>query len=133
MLPTHLNSSAACTQLHPHTGFEDETEFLERLFSHLGSRSYVLGEAREDHLQWHVYEAGSAARAMKPTFNLEICMTELGAQESRQFFRTESFVSAEQTTKDTGIALLKVGCALCGCAVLCYGCDGNAVLVVKMG
>jgi S-adenosylmethionine/arginine decarboxylase-like enzyme len=69
----------------------------------------VLGE-QCDGLQWHVYVAQRAdAGLRKPTFNIEISMTELGQQAARQFYRGENFVSAEQTTRDTGIVQLKPG------------------------
>ena len=51
--------------------------------------------------------ARASAPAPRPTYNLELCLTELGLEEALQFVRTESFVSAAQTTLDSGITLLK--------------------------
>lgn len=99
----------------PHTSFDDETAFLDQFFGHMDAgdrQSYVLGEQFHG-LQWHVYIAGRHAiddpADHKATFNMELCMTELGEQAAKQFFRTDKFVSAAQTTKDTGIIYLKPG------------------------
>eukprot|EP00955_Chlamydomonas_euryale_P078553 363169-Chlamydomonas_euryale.AAC.46 len=109
---------ACCTDIHrrpvapvqhfPHTSFNDEVDFLDANFaSVIGStgRAYVLGDPAEG-LQWHKYVAGCAT-APKPTYNVEICMTELCEQAARQYFRTEEFVSAQHTTKASGILALK--------------------------
>lgn len=100
----------------PHTSYDDEVTFLDSQFSQLhakGRQAYVLGEDHQG-LQWHVYIAGAhsergdaACQSRNATFNLEVCMTELGEQAAKQFFRTEGFVSSAQTTKETGIANLK--------------------------
>jgi S-adenosylmethionine decarboxylase proenzyme len=98
----------------PHSGFEDEVLFLDQHFGSLdpeGRQAYVLGE-EEQGLQWHVYVAGRHTAPKEPTFNLEVCCTELGPAEARQFFRTEAFVSSAQTTIDTGIVHLKPGAIL---------------------
>lgn len=101
----------------PHTGFDDEVEFLDQAVSDtLGAgHSCVLGE-QFDGLQWHVYVAGThpepqAQQQQQPqqkaTFNFEVCMTELGLAAAKQFFRCDKFVSTRQTTIDTGILQLK--------------------------
>eukprot|EP00199_Chlamydomonas_sp_CCMP681_P001694 CAMPEP_0119106260 /NCGR_PEP_ID=MMETSP1180-20130426/3998_1 /TAXON_ID=3052 ORGANISM="Chlamydomonas cf sp, Strain CCMP681" /NCGR_SAMPLE_ID=MMETSP1180 /ASSEMBLY_ACC=CAM_ASM_000741 /LENGTH=378 /DNA_ID=CAMNT_0007091551 /DNA_START=272 /DNA_END=1408 /DNA_ORIENTATION=+ len=90
--------------------FEDECSLLDNLFGHLqagNGQQYVLGRPCEG-LQWHVYVAGHVSAPM-PTFNLELCMTKLGAKQCRQFFREGGFVSSAQTTEDTGIAKLLPG------------------------
>uniref|UniRef100_A0A7S0R6E5 S-adenosylmethionine decarboxylase proenzyme n=1 Tax=Chlamydomonas leiostraca TaxID=1034604 RepID=A0A7S0R6E5_9CHLO len=102
----------------PHTSFDDETAFLDQFFGHMDAgdrQSYVLGEQFHG-LQWHVYIAGRHAindpADHKATFNLELCMTELGEKAAKQFFRTDKFVSSAQTTKDTGIIYLKPGAVI---------------------
>lgn len=94
----------------PHTGFDDEVQYLDKcLNGMLGSGvSSVLGE-EVDGLQWHVYIAGnySAVKNKVPTMNYEICMTELGEEAAQQFFRNEKFVSTKQTTADSGIGAIK--------------------------
>ncbi|GFH29354.1 S-adenosylmethionine decarboxylase proenzyme, partial [Haematococcus lacustris] len=104
-------------QSHPHTSFDDEVAFLDKLFGQLdpnGRQAYVLGEDQHG-LQWHVYLAGSPDTASVPsraTFNLEMCMTELCTEAAQQFVRNDKFVSSEQTTRDTGIVHLKPGALL---------------------
>lgn len=104
-------------QLHPHTGFDDEVSFLDKLFGQLdpaGRQAYVLGEDQHG-LQWHVYLAGRPDTASVPsraTFNLEMCMTELCTEAAQQFVRSDKFVSSEQTTRNTGIVHLKPGALL---------------------
>lgn len=86
------------------SGFEEEVALLNLHFGGLGAAAYVLGE--ETHgLQWHVYVAGRTSSPV-PTFNVELCMTDLDEVACQNFFRTDKFVSSAQTTKDTGIALL---------------------------
>uniref|UniRef100_A0A7S3RAB7 adenosylmethionine decarboxylase n=1 Tax=Dunaliella tertiolecta TaxID=3047 RepID=A0A7S3RAB7_DUNTE len=97
----------------PHTGFDAEVEFLDKhLAGHLdvaSRQARVIGSPYEG-LQWHVYVATSPRDVpLRPTFNVEVCMTELGEEAAQQFFRTEKFVSAADTTRDTGIVHLKPG------------------------
>jgi len=100
-------------QLTPHTGFDAEVEFLDKeLAGHLDvpSRLARIIGSPFDGLQWHVYVASSAHDApARPTFNVEVCMTELGDVAAQQFFRTDKFESAAATTRDTGIVHLKPG------------------------
>ncbi|GIL89373.1 hypothetical protein Vretimale_18707 [Volvox reticuliferus] len=96
----------------PYTAFEHEVGFLNEHFGAMcanGGTAFVLGEPYQG-LQWHVYLADDMLpleASFEPTYNLEVCMTELGSKAAEQFFRKEHFISAEQTTKDTGIAALK--------------------------
>ena len=48
----------------------------------------------------------STAAAQPATFSLEVCMTDLDPARARQFFRDDSFVSAEHTTTASGIQAL---------------------------
>lgn len=94
----------------PHTSFDDETVFMQDIFSKLGlaGERYVLGDDVNG-LQWHVYLASNPNKPYHEksvTHAFEVCMTELDETKARQFFRTKDFVSAEQTTKDTGIRAL---------------------------
>ncbi|PNH10116.1 S-adenosylmethionine decarboxylase proenzyme [Tetrabaena socialis] len=101
----------------PYTAFEHEVGFLDGHFGPMcanGGTAFVLGEPYQG-LQWHVYLADDMqplAAGFKPTYNLEFCMTDLGADAAAQFFRTDKFVSAEATTAETGIAALKPGAAV---------------------
>ena len=110
---------ACLPQLFPHTGFEDEVAYLDQYFGHLcpgGSEAFMLGQ-QYNGLQWHVYLAASSAKGSppnprtpaRPTFNMEICMTELSKDAARQFFRTSSSDSAPRTTERSGIVHLKPG------------------------
>jgi hypothetical protein len=60
--------------------FANETSLLEDHFGGLGnSSSYVLGDEKHG-LQWHIYVASLEPHLMpqsKPTYTLEVCMTEL--------------------------------------------------------
>jgi hypothetical protein len=100
-----------CTQPSPHSSFDEEVAVLNAAFGSLQpdgqGQVYVLGE--QDHgLQWHVYVAGRTG-APEPTFNLEMCMTELSEDACQAFFRNDKFVSSHQTTMDTGIVNLLPG------------------------
>lgn len=91
-------------------GFEEEAAFLNQHFGHLqadGGQAYILGEPSQG-LQWHVYVAGRSASPV-PTYNLEMCMTELDEAACQAFFRTEKFVSSHHTTEATGIVNLLPG------------------------
>lgn len=97
----------------PHTSFDDEVAFLNqhlaKAFEGSVGKDYVLGTPF-DGLEWHVYANGRpSAVALRPTYNLEICMTELDEGLAQQFFRTDAFVSAAQTTLSSGLGQLKPG------------------------
>lgn len=86
--------------------------------------------------QWHKYIAGRAL-APKPTFNLEICMTELGEDAAKQFFRSDSFISAAHTTTETGIQALKPNALIddyvfepCGYSM--NGIDGSGLITIHI-
>jgi len=49
---------------------------------------------------------GITAAVAPATFSLEVCLTELDSSRARQFFRDDSFVSAEHTTTASGIRAL---------------------------
>lgn len=125
-------------QLFPHTSFDDEVQFLDSQFANvIGSngKAYVLGHPYEG-LQWHKYVVGRAC-AEEPTYNLEICMTELGEEAAKQFFRGEDFVSSAQTTKDTGILQLKPGAIIddyvfepCGYSM--NGIEGTGLITIHI-
>lgn len=91
-------------------GFEEEVAFLNQHFGHLqpeGGQAYVLGETYQG-LQWHVYVTGRSVSPV-PTYNVELCMTELDEEACQAFFRTEKFVSSVHTTEETGIINLLPG------------------------
>lgn len=125
----------------PYTSFDNEVEFLQQHFGALknGGSAFVLGEPFNG-LQWHVYIADDlepVAADFKPTYNLEICMTELSPEAAQQFFRTEKFVSASQTTKDSGIINLKPKALMddyvfepCGYSM--NGIDGTGLITIHI-
>ncbi|GLC45172.1 hypothetical protein PLESTB_000427700 [Pleodorina starrii] len=126
----------------PYTAFEHEVGFLDEHFGAMcanGGTAFVLGEPYQG-LQWHVYLADDMRPlepSFKPTYNLEVCMTELGNEAAQQFFRNERFVSAEQTTKDTGIAALKPRAQIddyvfepCGYSM--NGIDGTGLITIHV-
>ncbi len=109
-------------------------ELFNEPLAHSG-KAYVLGHPDEG-LQWHIYVAG-LPRANKATFNLEICMTELGEANALQFVRTDKFVSASQTTKDSGILELKPKAIIddyvfepCGYSM--NGIDGTGLMTIHI-
>jgi S-adenosylmethionine decarboxylase proenzyme len=100
-------------------GFDVEARFLRSHFGHLGNggSAYVLGDMFNG-LQWHVFcaDAHGADAAYKPAsgrpfHKFEVCMTDLCREAASAFYRTNNaaFVSAAQTTIDTGIADLVPG------------------------
>lgn len=127
----------------PHTSFDDETAFLRQYFGHLGTggSAYTLGDKFHG-LQWHVYVADAegtqyTAPGRRPTFNLEVIMTELDPAAAQQFFRTDKFVSAARTTLDSGIAGLVPGAVVddyvfdpCGYSM--NGIDGAGLITVHI-
>jgi S-adenosylmethionine decarboxylase len=126
----------------PYTAFEHEVGFLDENFGAMcanGGTAFVLGEPYQG-LQWHVYLADDM-RALepgfKPTYNLEVCMTELSNPAAAQFFRNERFISAERTTADTGIAALKPGAQMddyvfepCGYSM--NGIEGTGLITIHV-
>uniref|UniRef100_A0A7R9VAB0 adenosylmethionine decarboxylase n=1 Tax=Chlamydomonas euryale TaxID=1486919 RepID=A0A7R9VAB0_9CHLO len=144
MFPARVKFSRATflfpeQQHFPHTSFDDEVEFLNGQFATvIGSpgKAYVLGDPCEG-LQWHKYIAGRVPAGSCPTFNMEVCMTELGDAAARQFFRTEDFVSAAATTRDTGILALKPGADIddyvfepCGYSM--NGIEGTGLITIHV-
>ena len=92
--------------------FDQEVAYLKHHFGNLGhgGDAYILGDASNG-LQWHVYVAESDQAAPKPqskpaTYSLEVCMTELCTEKALQFFRNDTFVSAQHTSTSSGIQSL---------------------------
>ena len=79
-----------CLSVQPglYQSFASETEFLESFFGQMGGEggSYVLGDSAHG-LQWHIYvadaEPGPVLVEAKPTYTLEVCMTELCSAKVR--------------------------------------------------
>ncbi|KAG2483528.1 hypothetical protein HYH03_017635 [Edaphochlamys debaryana] len=128
----------------PYTAFEHEVGFLDQHFGAMcanGGTAFVLGEPYQG-LQWHVYLADDMApleKSFKPTYNFEICMTELGNEAALQFFRegNPKFISPERTTQDTGIAALKPRAIIddyvfepCGYSM--NGIDGTGLITIHV-
>ncbi|DBA97123.1 TPA: Mitochondrial 2-oxoadipate and 2-oxoglutarate transporter, variant 2 [Trebouxia sp. C0004] len=92
--------------------FDQEVAYLKQHFGELGhgGNAYVLGDASNG-LQWHVYVADADHTDPKPqaapaVYSLEVCMTELCPERALQFFRNDSFVSAQHTSTASGIQSL---------------------------
>ncbi|GMH41891.1 hypothetical protein BSKO_09801 [Bryopsis sp. KO-2023] len=88
----------------PHSNFQQEIDTLK---SHCGalakdSSAYVLGDHCSG-LQWHVFEVGVPDKP-RSDVSLEMCMTGLSRASAEKFFRNDSFVSAQRTTEESGIA-----------------------------
>ena len=89
--PITADALTCCLSVQPglYQSFASETEFLESFFGQLGGEggSYVLGDSAHG-LQWHIYvadaEPAPVAVAAKPTYTLEVCMTELCSAKVRQ-------------------------------------------------
>ena len=103
-----------CAFLQPevHQCFHQEVAYLKHHFCNLGhgGDAYVLGDASNG-LQWHVYVADADHTAPRPqsapaTYSLEVCMTELCPEKALQFFRSDSFISAQHTSTSSGIQSL---------------------------
>ena len=92
--------------------FDLEGAFLKQHFGKLGQGgdAYILGDATNG-LQWHVYVADADHSAPRPqsepaTYSLEVCMTELCTEKALQFFRNDTFISAQHTSTSSGIERL---------------------------
>ncbi len=101
-----------CLQPQVYQCFDQEVAYLKQHFGTLGhgGDAYVLGDASNS-LQWHVYVADADHMAPKPqaapaVYSLEVCMTELCPEKALQFFRSDSFVSAQHTSTSSGIQSL---------------------------
>lgn len=94
--------------------FDQEVAYLKQHFGNLGhgGDAHILGDASNG-LQWHVYVADADHTAPQQslagpsaTYSLEVCMTELCAQKALQFFRNDTFISAQHTSTASGIQCL---------------------------
>ncbi|KDD75116.1 adenosylmethionine decarboxylase, partial [Helicosporidium sp. ATCC 50920] len=118
-------------QPHPHSSFEAECELLDGVLDGRFSNStrHVLGAEESSQegsgrLRWHVYVAGeaeeegsgseeavcsssdeavSSSPASDPIHTAEIIMTDLCGRAASSFFRGDDFVSAEHTTRASGV------------------------------
>lgn len=93
----------------PYQNFDDEVQFLRKHLGHIGNggSAYVLGDKFQG-LQWHMYVVDANPNtAKRPTYSLEVCMSELDNVAAQQWFRNEGFVSAEQTTYKSGVRFLR--------------------------
>lgn len=101
-----------CLQPEVYQCFDQEVAYLKQHFGKLGhgGDAYVLGDASNG-LQWHVYVADADHTIPRPqaapaVYSLEVCMTELCPERALQFFRNDSFVSAQHTSTSSGIQSL---------------------------
>jgi len=107
-----LTALHVCLQPEVYQCFDQEVAYLKQHFGELGhgGDAYVLGDASNG-LQWHVYLADADHTIPKPqaapaVYSLEVCMTELCPERALQFFRNDSFVSAQHTSTSSGIQSL---------------------------
>jgi S-adenosylmethionine decarboxylase proenzyme len=144
-LPFHyvLKSLPFALQPFPYTSFDSEVDFLQQQFGNLhpegDGSAFVMGDPFNG-MQWHVYIADDLAplrAGFRPTYNFEVCMTDLGEDEARQFFRSEEFVSAAEVTKSSGIAALKPNALIddyvfepCGYSM--NGIDGTGLITIHI-
>jgi len=93
-------------QLHPHSGFDHEVEFLNAFFDGNG---YVMGPVTGDH--WYLYIADYHKRPteMMRDQSLEIMMVDLDRQAMTQFYKGDHFISTEHTTNESGISSILPG------------------------
>lgn len=98
-----------CGQPVPHSSFADEIDILKKYFADItkSCNAYVMGDHCRG-LQWHVYVAGSKPRVQND-LSLEVCMTGLSRNAAEHFVKNEKFVSAWQTTCNSGISDLLPG------------------------
>jgi len=93
-------------QLHPHSGFDHEVEFLNAFFDGNG---YVMGPVTGDH--WYLYIADYHKRPteMMRDQSLEIMMVDLDRQAMTQFYKGDHFISTEHVTNESGISSILPG------------------------
>jgi len=105
VLYSRKNLSFPSKQQYPHTSFDDEVHFLNKLFDGQG---HVMGAMNKDH--WNLYVADcrppSAVERSNQTF--EVMMHDLSPEVMEQFFYKEG-VTVKETTKGSGIADLLPG------------------------
>lgn len=93
-------------QSYPHSNFDDEVHFLNKLFNGEG---FVLGPVNKDH--WHLYIADYREHHRADTKSgqtFEVMMHELDPQVMEQFYQKDG-VTARDTTNMSGIADLLPG------------------------
>eukprot|EP00002_Diphylleia_rotans_P008562 TRINITY_DN1846_c0_g1_i1.p1 TRINITY_DN1846_c0_g1~~TRINITY_DN1846_c0_g1_i1.p1 ORF type:complete len:844 (-),score=175.81 TRINITY_DN1846_c0_g1_i1:474-3005(-) len=89
-------------QRFPHTSFEQEVKFLQQYFD---GDAYTLG--RLNGPTWHLYIADYTETKRKAQEftdqSIEVIMYDLDPTSMAHFFKNESFVSAEEVTRASGI------------------------------
>jgi S-adenosylmethionine decarboxylase proenzyme len=133
---SRLCHASFTTQPFPHTSFEHEALFLRQHFGHLGhgGSAYVLGDMFNG-LQWHVYVADAHGPryadalhpAARPTYKLEVCMTQLSPAAAAPFFRDPT-KPAPTVSAETGIAGLLPGAVLDDYVFEPCGYSANGIL-----
>jgi len=97
---TRKNYNFPSKQLHPHTSFDVEAEYLNQYFN---GGAYIMGPLTGDH--WHMYVADLTndrhAFLDRPDQTLEIMMSELDPEVMQKFYKGE--LTAKQTTAAVGI------------------------------
>jgi len=94
-------------QLFPHHSFDNEVEYLKRIFGNDGE-AYVFGPSTGHH--WHLYLVDYTNKEeITSDVTLEIMMTDLDRSVMEQFYRRSDFISHKEITKSTGISELLPG------------------------
>jgi S-adenosylmethionine decarboxylase len=104
VLYSRKNLNFPTKQTYPHSSFDDEVHFLDKLFKGQG---HVLGAMNKDH--WNLYVADCRIPSSPRTGQVfEVMMHDLSPAVMDQFFHKEG-ITASDTTKSSGIADLLPG------------------------
>lgn len=96
----------------PHKSFDEEVKLLDNYF--VNGAAFIIGALNGDH--YHLYFADYSKKLKLPSALphqafpiLEMMMHDLSAKKMKNFFRTETFKSAQDTTDKTGISAILPG------------------------
>jgi S-adenosylmethionine decarboxylase len=110
-------------QLFPHVHFDEEVRYLDQSFGQLGTGVYVADANHNCHV------------SPRPTYNVEVCMTDLSCSAAKQFFRSHK--AAAEVTEGTGIRQIKPKAVIddyvfepCGYSM--NGIDGSGLMTIHI-
>lgn len=130
-------------QSFPHRSFNEEVAVLESHFSKLGlmSEAYVMGTPGKPQ-KWHVYSA-SVPQGINyhndnaaAVYTVEMCMTGLGRDKAKVFFKTDTS-SAASMTVDSGIRKILPTSDICDfefepCGYSMNSIEGDAISTIHV-